>query len=199
MIDNQSVAFFDEQFQRQLREADLKLNSFEELTLPYLAGDVLDFGCGLGNLALAAASRGCNVDALDGSPAAIAHIQALADAGKLAIAAAVADLRQHQVSRVYDCVVSIGLLMFFDCVTAGRVLHQLQSLVRPGGLLAINVLVEGTTYLDMFDRAGYCLFNPAEFRGRFKDWEIMRIEPSEFAAPGQTVKRFLTLIARRAA
>lgn len=197
MMDNQSVAFFDEQFQRQLREADLKLNSFEELTLPYLTGDVLDFGCGLGNLALAAARRGCKVDALDGSPAAIAHIRALADTGKLAISAAVADLRQHQVSRVYDCVVSIGLLMFFDCATAGRVLHELQSRVRSEGLLAVNVLIEGTTYLDMFDPAGYCLFNPADFQGQFTDWEIMRNELSEFDAPGHTVKRFLTLVARR--
>lgn len=197
MIDNQSVAFFDEQFQRQLREADLKLNPFEELALPYLAGEVLDYGCGLGNLTLAAARRGCRVDALDGSPAAIAHIQALAGAGKLAVSAAVADLRQHQVSRAYDCVVSIGLLMFFDCDTAYRVLHQLQSRVRPGGLLAINVLIEGTTFFDMFDQAGYCLFSEAEFQGKFMDWEIMRNELSEFDSPRQTVKRFLTLIARR--
>lgn len=67
MIDNQSVVFFDEQFQLQLREADLKLNPFEELTLPYLAGEVLDYGCGLGNLTLAAARRGCRVDALAAS------------------------------------------------------------------------------------------------------------------------------------
>lgn len=50
-----SVRFFDTQFQRQINTSEFELNPFERLTLPYLAGDVLDLGCGLGNLAVAAA------------------------------------------------------------------------------------------------------------------------------------------------
>lgn len=59
-------------------------------------------------------------------------------------------------------------------------------------------MIEGSTFFDMFDPAGYCLFSPAEFQGKFTDWEIMRNELSEFDAPRQTVRRFVTLIARRA-
>ena len=56
---NASVRFFDGQFQRQLAAADCALNSFEVTALPYLQGEVLDYGCGLGNLAVEAARRGC--------------------------------------------------------------------------------------------------------------------------------------------
>ena len=46
-----SVRFFETQFRRQLDGGDFALNPFERLALPYLKGDVLDLGCGLGNLA----------------------------------------------------------------------------------------------------------------------------------------------------
>ena len=58
MSESRSITFFDEQFRRQPNDVALKLNPFEELALPYLDGDVLDFGCGMGNLAFAAAGRG---------------------------------------------------------------------------------------------------------------------------------------------
>ena len=63
-----SIRFFDSQFRRQIRQAELALNPFEQRALPWLQGRVLDSGCGLGNLALAAARRGCTVPALDASP-----------------------------------------------------------------------------------------------------------------------------------
>ena len=46
------IAFFDTQFQRQVRESDFALNPFEQLALDYIAGTVLDYGCGLGNLSI---------------------------------------------------------------------------------------------------------------------------------------------------
>ena len=72
---NDSVKFFDTQFQQQARDRDFRLNPFELAALPHLHGRVLDYGCGLGNLAFAAAERGCSVLALDASPAAITHIK----------------------------------------------------------------------------------------------------------------------------
>ncbi len=48
------VAFFDTQFQKQVREDKSVLNPFEELALPHLRGRVLDFGCGMASLAIAA-------------------------------------------------------------------------------------------------------------------------------------------------
>jgi len=197
MTENRSIAFFDEQFRRQPRDPVLKLNPFEQLALPYLRGDVLDFGCGLGSLAFAAAKRGCKVTALDASPAAIERIRARAAAEGTPVSASLADLRNYPITGEYDCIVCIGLLMFFDRPTAFKVLSQLQSHVRPGGVAVINVLVEGTTYLEMFDPSGHCLFATAEMQSRFAGWSIEYSEFSDFEAPHRTLKRFSTVIARK--
>jgi len=63
-----SVRFFDKQFRRRVTEQDFSLNPFEKAILPFLSGEVLDLGCGLGNLAVVAATSGCRVTALDASP-----------------------------------------------------------------------------------------------------------------------------------
>ena len=197
MTENRSIAFFDEQFRRQPKDIAQKLNPFEELALPYLRGDVLDFGCGLGNLAFAAAGQGCTVTALDGSAVAIEHIHARASAEGAPVFAALTDLRDYRLTRQYDSIVSIGLLMFFDCPAAFRVLSALQAHVAPGGVAVINVLVEGTTYLDMFDPSGHCLFAASELQHRFAGWSIERSEFSDFEAPQGTLKRFCTVVARK--
>lgn len=194
-----SVAFFDRQFQRQVRDRDFTLNPFELAALPHLQGRVLDFGCGLGNLAIAAAQQGCSVVALDGSHPAIEHLRQRAAAESLPVEAIEADLRTHEIGEDFDCVVSIGLLMFFDCATALRVLALLQAHVRPGGIAAINVLAEGTTYLDMFQPGHYCLFARNEMASRFAGWDIIHSEFRDFDAPDQRMKSFVTLIARKPA
>lgn len=194
---NVSVEFFDRQFRTQPGAAALALNPFEQVALPHLAGTVLDFGCGLGNLAFAAARRGCTVTALDASPAAIEHVRARAAFERLPVTAARADLRAYTIAGDYDGVVSIGLLMFFDCARALAVLDDLKAHVRPGGVCAVNVLVEGTTFLDMFDPGAHCLFPPGLLATRFADWQVLHADLRDFAAPGGTVKRFATVIARR--
>ena len=197
MATDASIRFFDTQFQRQVREAQLQLNPFEQQVLPFLRGDVLDYGCGLGNLAVAAARQGCSVLALDGSSTAIAHLRGVAEAEALPIRAQQADLRAYEVAEDFDAVVSIGLLMFLDCATALRQLRDLQAHVRPGGIAAITVLVEGTTYLDMFDPAGYCLFARDELQRHFAGWEILLSGHQDFPAPEGKVKAFDTLVARK--
>ena len=192
-----SLNFFDAQFQRQVSAGDLSLNPFEETALPHMRGRVLDFGCGMGNLALAAARRGCSVVALDGSSAAISHLRAMAKRESLAVDAVQADLRNFEVSEDFDTIVSIGLLMFFDCDAAFRSLANLQAHVRPGGIAVINVLVEGTTYMDMFDPEGHCLFPRAELERRFAGWNILHSESRDFPTQGNRVKSFATLVARK--
>lgn len=197
MTTNSSIAFFDHQFQQQVRDQDFKLNPFELAALPHLRGRVLDYGCGMGNLALEAARRGCSVVALDASPSAIGHLRQRAAAEGLPLSAIEADLRNHEVGEDFDCVVSIGLLMFFDCPTALRVLSMLQSRVRGGGLMVVNVLVEGTSYLDMFEPDNYCLFARTEMESRFAGWHILHHEFRDFDAPDRRIKSFVTLIARK--
>jgi tellurite methyltransferase len=197
IVDSVSVRFFETQFRRQLSEGDLRLNPFETAVLPHLHGRVLDFGCGLGNLSLAAAEAGCSVLALDASPSAVCHLQELALARRLPIEAVETDLRTYVLAEDFDTVVSIGLLMFLDRATAVRQLENLKAHVKPGGVAAINVLVEGTTYMEMFDPDAHCLFPEAELARRFEGWEILLAEHRDFPAPGDTVKSFLTIAARK--
>jgi len=192
-----SIHFFETQFQRQVLEAEAGLNPFEQQALPYLQGAVLDYGCGLGQLALAAARRGCSVLALDASRTAIEHLRRVARAEALTITAAEADLRRHELQDQFDAVACIGLLMFFDCPTAFAQLQQLQDHVRPGGVAIVNVLVEGTTYLGMFDPSGHCLFSRDEMHKRFAGWQILRSEYQDFPAANDTTKSFVTVIARK--
>ena len=197
MIANRSVEFFDAQFRRQAGAGELALNPFERAALPHLEGRVLDMGCGLGNLALAAAARGCEVMALDASPAGIESLAERAHAAGLAVDASIADARTFETDRRFDAVVSIGLLMFFDCATARALVRRWQGWVRPGGVMAVNVLVEGTTYLDMFDPSGHCLWKPADLDAAFEGWDMRYDKTEEFPAPNSSLKRFRTLIARK--
>lgn len=194
---SRSVEFFDRQFERQVQGAATGLNPFEQSALPHLRGRVLDYGCGLGALSLAAAHAGCTVHALDGSEVAVRHLRRIAEAERPPICAEVADLRTHRLTELFDTVVSIGLLMFFDCATAERALAELESHLLPGGTLIVNVLVEGTTYMDMFDPQGYCLFERDALTRRFSTWAIVSSTWDDFAAPGGLNKSFATVIARK--
>jgi tellurite methyltransferase len=197
MNSDYSIHFFDEQFQRQTLAGNMTLNPFEELALPHVRGRVLDFGCGMGNLAVAAARRGCTVVALDGSQVAISHLQHRARVESLSIDAAQADLRDYELTGYFDTVVSIGLLMFFDVAAAYRCLDKLQACVREGGIAIINVLIEGTTYMDMFDPEGYCLFSRAELLERFAGWDILHFDCRDFTVHEDRVKSFVTMIAQK--
>jgi tellurite methyltransferase len=196
---DRSIEFFDRQFERQVQQPDIGLNPFEQAALPHLHGTVLDYGCGMGQLALAAARAGRPVIALDASEVAIDHLRRIVEVERLPVEADVADLRIHRLDQDFDTIVSIGLLMFFDCATAEAALAELEAHLRPGGTLIVNVLVEGTTYMDMFDPLGHCLFERDALTRRLAKWDIASSTLSDFAAPGGLNKAFATVIARKPA
>ncbi len=197
MTSESNVAFFDRQFLLQVEQQDFHLNPFEVEALPHLSGRVLDFGCGLGNLSMAAAERGCDVVALDASPVAIAALRRRVSAVGLQIKAIEADLRNYAIEEKFDSVISIGLLSFLDCTTAQRVLHMLQESVSPGGIAIINTLIVGTTWIGMFQAADCCLLQRNELHVCFAGWEILHSDFRDFPAPGGTVKTFATITARK--
>lgn len=151
----------------------------------------------MGNLSVAAARRGCSVRALDASLTAIEHLSGVAAHEGLDIQARRADLTHYDISDEFDAIVSIGLLMFFDCSNARRSLADIQAHVRPGGTAVVNLLVEGTTYLEMFDLAGHCLLPRDELAQRFAHWQVTQSEFRDFEAPGARIKSFATVIARK--
>ena len=196
-IHNRSVDFFDAQFQRQIGERDYGLNPFETLALDYLKGTVLDLGSGLGNLSLEAGRRGHKVVAVEASAAAVERINVDAQRQKLPVKAIQADVESWPIDREYDTIVAIGLLMFFRRERALDLLRAMQEHVNPGGRAIVNVLIEGTTFTGMFDPDNSYLFAVDEIDSRFAAWNILVSRRETFPAPGETLKRFSTVIAEK--
>jgi tellurite methyltransferase len=197
MSPNQSIAFFDTQFQKQVAGNDFALNPFEKIALPFLRGRVLDLGCGLGNLSIEAARRGLDVAAVDASATAIKRIKETAIAENLGIDAIQAEIGTWPIGGKFDTIIAIGLLMFFKREDALALLAAIQEHTAAQGVAVVNVLVEGTTFMGMFDPGNYCLFGVHELEERFTGWNILLARHDSFDAPGGTKKEFATIVARK--
>lgn len=194
---NRSISFFDTQFQKQVAGNDFALNPFEKAALPFVRGRVLDLGCGLGNLSIDAARGGAEVVAVDASATAVERIRKVAIEEKLNITPVLADAGNYAISGQFDTVIAIGLLMFFPHEKALELLLDIQAHVTPGGRAIVNTLIEGTTFMGMFEPGHYCLFGRDELREHFKGWTLLLDNHDNFDAPQNTVKAFSTLVAQR--
>ena len=197
---NRTVEFFEAQFKQQVSStssSDLALNSFQQAALPFLSGRVLDLACGLGGLSVAAARKGCEVIAVDATATAVEHVAAVARAEGLNITAVRHDIATYEADGDFDAVVAIGIIMFFPRDIALGLLEKLQRAVRRGGHAMVTVLLQGTTYTDVFDGDRYYLFAPDELDRAFAGWDVCSSKRGEFPARNGTVKRISSLIARK--
>jgi len=128
-------------------------------------GRALDLACGSGRHALWLAQHGWQVTAVDGSPAAIALLEASAERLGLNIDAKVADLEKNEFAiepARWELIASCYYLQrnLIDPIKKGLIPGE--GLV-PGGVAIVIALLAKSAYRA---RAG-------ELRGYFKGWEIL--------------------------
>jgi SAM-dependent methyltransferase len=163
-----------------------------------LAGHVLDAGCGTGEHALLAASRGAEATGMDLSPTAIAHARAKAAQRGVSARFEIADaLDLASQARTVDTVIDSGVFHVFDEEDRARYVAGLAAALRPGGIC----------YLMCFsDREpgnwGPRRFREEELRAAFSDgWAIESLTAEPFylnPMHGITqVQAWLAVIARR--
>ncbi len=142
-----------------------------------LAGRVLDSGCGTGENALLAASRGADVVGIDVAPTAIALARAKAAERGLSVRFEVADaLDLSHLGLDVDTVIDSGVFHVFDDEDRARYVASLAAVLRPGG----------SYYLMCFsDRQpgdwGPRRVRADELRGAFRDgWAVESISADSF-------------------
>ena len=99
-----------------------------------LTGSLLDAGCGTGENALLAASRGADVTGIDIAPAAIARARAKASERRLTARFEVADaLNLGRLGLSADTVIDSGVFHVFGDDDRARYVASLASVLRPAG------------------------------------------------------------------
>jgi cyclopropane fatty-acyl-phospholipid synthase-like methyltransferase len=99
-----------------------------------LSGRVLDSGCGTGEHALLAASRGADVTGIDVAPTAIARARAKGAERGLDVLFEVADaLDLEQLGRTFDTVIDSGVFHVFSDEDRARYVAGLAAVLPPGG------------------------------------------------------------------
>jgi cyclopropane fatty-acyl-phospholipid synthase-like methyltransferase len=100
----------------------------------HLAGRLLDAGCGTGENALLAASRGADVTGIDVAPTAIARARAKASERGLTARFEVADaLDLGRLSLTVDTVIDSGVFHVFGDDDRARYVAGLAAVLRPAG------------------------------------------------------------------
>ena len=118
---------------------------------------VLDVGCGLGLLSLAAARAGARVTAIDRELAPIEFLQASAAVNRLPVEALVGDIVAVDLGRRFDLVLAADLL--YERAEFDRLAGALAALVEPSGTLwvADPQRVDTADFYRALDRRGFSI------------------------------------------
>jgi cyclopropane fatty-acyl-phospholipid synthase-like methyltransferase len=142
-----------------------------------LTGRLLDAGCGTGENALLAASRGADVTGIDLAPTAIARAREKASARGLAARFEVADaLDLGRLGLTADTVIDSGVFHVFGDGDRARYVASLAAVLRPGG----------ACYLMCFSDRQPGTFGPRrvradELRAAFSDgWTVESVTADTF-------------------
>jgi demethylphylloquinol methyltransferase len=173
---------------------------------------VLYAGCGTAEDALAAASEGAEVTAIDLSAAMVRRARArIAEAGlDNGVQLLQGDIMEHE--ETYDIVVANYFLNVFDESTSQRVLAHLCSLVRPDGAVFLADFETSATsgwarwvqflyplwaYVGCFLVAGNAVHAPYDYRSWLTDRGFTRQRRQSFSPTKGLPPLFATLEARR--
>lgn len=142
-----------------------------------IAGDVLDAGCGTGELTLLLAARGARVTGVDLAATAVDKARDKAAQRNLDATFEVGDLLSMPLQHAgFDAVVDSGLFHVFDDVDRERYVTVLAGALRPGGVCHL---------MCFSDRQpgdwGPRRVSRSEIEGAFSaGWVIDSIEPASF-------------------
>ncbi|MDA8405212.1 MAG: class I SAM-dependent methyltransferase [Desulfobacteraceae bacterium] len=153
----------------------------------------LDLGCGEGRYALYLARKGCEVTAIDRTPAGIQKLRALAQNHYLHVIASVVDIADFIFpENRFDIIVAATVLDHLGEDLRRRTIAGMRSALKPGGILYVNVFtVDDPGYLlkqtaagenplpgadsDVSDTA-FCMeyyFTPNELRSCFNGYTLL--------------------------
>jgi tellurite methyltransferase len=133
---------------------------------------VLDLGCGEGRHAVFLAERGFDVTAVDISEHGIAKVRSLAAQGGFGLRALTANMRNYELDRDYDLIISHGCLHLIERENWTKVLQRFKTHTRAGGY---NVVVVFTDRIaPPPDLEAFCLglFREGELFNHYRDWTI---------------------------
>jgi SAM-dependent methyltransferase len=150
------------------------------------AGPVLELGCGTGRVALALAARGCEVTAVDNSPALVAALRARARADGLEVECVLADVRELSLGRSFALVAAPMQLVHLMGGPRGRerLLRRGTEHLAAGGVFALAVLAEDALAArpappplpDVLERDGYVYSSlPIEVRDAGAAIDVRRL------------------------
>jgi len=160
--------------------AALVRDELERIRAAAAHGPVLDLACGSGRNALAVASAGLRVVALDRDPARLAALASRARACGLRLAAVRADLEAGHGIPLASA--SVGALLVF------RYLHrplagEIVRVLRPGGLLVYETFTVHQREVAQHPRNPAFLLEPGELPRLFAGLEVLRSEEAIVRAP----------------